>query len=288
MKSCVKLIGNTFLFWLLLNGNAQATGCSTVDKYTLASTMNIDSSLLPILNMEIPDCSNIQLGNGYAGFVLNVDNQKINNGIRSEMSIDYPFVAGDTIEYKWSIMLPPNSVPGADANSWWLIAQWHDQPNPLLNETWATYVPKSPPVAVYAEYQSGVVGIGLQGLLGKKLTWSPVPTNTWLDLRAVIHWSTTSDGTVNISVTGHPELSMASTGQNMLNNYQHYLKLGQYRSPTIYKYAVVNIKNVKITKLTTPSKQNSGSATPITTTAATTTSTNKSKKYPTIKTVTAY
>ena len=232
-----------------MDGLAHAQGCQYVDKYKLANVMAIDQALLSVLSFEIPTCSNIHLGNGNVGFVLNEQNVKLNNGIRSELSIDYPFAEGDTIEYRWSIMFPAKDAPGGDASQWWLIAQWHDQPDPRLSETWATFKAQSPPVALYAETRSGLVGMGLQGMQGKKISWTPVPTNVWLNLRAVIHWSTTSNGTVSLSVDDHPEFDSQADGRNMLNNYQHYFKAGQYRTPTVNKYSVIYLKNVRFRKL---------------------------------------
>jgi hypothetical protein len=110
-------------------------------------------------------------------------------------------------------------------------------------------VAQSPPVAIYIQNRNGNVGIGLEGIKGKKISWTQMPTDVWLDLRVLVHWSTTSSGSVNFSVDGHPEFDFVSVGRNMLNSYQHYFKAGQYRDPSIHKYSVINIKNVRLRKL---------------------------------------
>ena len=237
-----------FIFFSMQQA-AIGQGCNLIDRYNLMHSLNIDEGLLPFLNLEVPSCSNIKLGDGYAGFILTVDNIKINNGIRSEVAIGYPFTEGDTVEYRWSIMLPEVDGPGGTARQWWIIAQWHDQPDPRRGETWATFKSQSPPVAIYVEKRNDVVGIGLQGLLGKKLSWTAAPTNTWLDLTATIHWSTTSSGSVRLSVARHPEFEFISYGKNMLNNYQHYFKAGQYRTPEVIGNSAIYIKDIKFRTL---------------------------------------
>ncbi|MBS1142133.1 MAG: signal peptide protein [Proteobacteria bacterium] len=232
-----------------LAGGAHAQGCALVDKYKLASVMSIDPVLIPLLNLEIPSCANIVLGDSYAGFLLNATNQPLNGGIRSELAIDFPFVEGDTVEYRWSVMIPTQDPPGGDSQQWWVIAQWHDQPDPRLGQTWATLKPQSPPVAIYIERRNGIVGIGLQGMQGKKNSWAPVPLGVWLKLNATIRWSTTTTGSILFSVEGHPELDSILSGPNMLNGYKHYFKAGQYRAPSVSKASLIYLKNVRFRQL---------------------------------------
>jgi hypothetical protein len=238
-----------FIFSFCFNHVVNAQGCPDIDKNKLATTMRVDSSLVKLMNMEIPECKNLSLFSGYAGFVLDEKNTYLNKGIRSEISIDFPFVEGETIEYRWSIMVPSKNSPGGDSKQWWVIAQWHDQPDPRLGQTWATFKAQSPPVAIYIERRNGKVGLGLQGMRGKKISWSSIPTDVWLDLNTSIHWSRGRFGYVNFSVKGHPELDAISTGPNMLNGYQHYFKAGQYRAPTANQRSVIYIKNIHFRKL---------------------------------------
>jgi hypothetical protein len=226
-----------------------AQGCAQLDKHQLANAMGIDQELIPWMNLEIPTCANIHVGGGYAGFVLDEVNVKLHEGVRSEISIDYPFVEGDTIEYRWSILVPSQGAPGGDAHQWWLIAQWHDQPDFRVGETWATLKAQPPPVAIFIESRNGVPGIGLYGLPGKKISWSPVPTDVWLDLGVVVHWSTASGGSVRFFIDGHPEFDVTATGRNMLNGYRHYFKVGQYRAPWIRQLSVLYVRNVRFRKL---------------------------------------
>lgn len=233
----------------LLSGNANAQSCPELDKYRLARVMAIDPPLIPILNLEIPSCANINVAEDYAGFVLNDENIRLNNGVRSEIAIDFPFQEGDVIEYRWSVMLPSVGAPGGEGGPWWLIAQWHDQPDPRLGETWANFKAEPPPVAVFVERRNGVLGIGLNSLGGQKGQWSPVPTNVWMNIRVMIHWSRGGDGYVRLTVDDRPGIVLSAMGVNMLNRYRHYFKAGQYRAPWVRQYAVVYMKNIRFRKL---------------------------------------
>lgn len=226
-----------------------AQGCYSINKDKLASTIGINHELIPYLLLEIPGCENIILNNNYATFVLNEHNEKLNGGTRTEISINYPFTEGDDVEYRWSIMIPSEAAPGGNTKEWWVIAQWHDQPDPRLGETWANFKGQPPPVAIYIENRDGNVGIGLSGIGGKKISWAPVPSDVWLDLQVKIHWSTTTDGVVSFGIDKHPDSYVVSKGRNMLNGYQHYFKAGQYRAPWVKKYSVINVKNVIFKKL---------------------------------------
>lgn len=238
-----------FLSLLLIAGHAIAQSCADVDKHRLGQAMGIDAGLRPLLNLEIPSCANIRLGADHAIFVLNEENQRLHNGIRSEIGIDFPFQEGDVIEYRWSVLLPSAGTPGGGADQWWLIAQWHDQPDPRLGETWDNFKAESPPVAVFVERRNGIAGIGLNSLRGQKGQWAPVPLDTWMDVRVMIHWSRGIDGYVRLTVDGRPEISLSAMGRNMLNGYQHYFKAGQYRAPSIKQYSAVYLKNIRFRKL---------------------------------------
>lgn len=249
MISFVKFVGSAMLMIGLMVGAAQAQGCKLVDKQQLAKVMAIDPALVPLLNLEIHGCENIIVGSTDAGFVLNEQNYLVNGGVRSELAIDFPFVEGDTVEYRWSVLIPTVDTPGGDSNEWWLIAQWHDQPDPRIGQTWSTLKAQPPPLAVHIEKRNGIVGIGLSGILGKKLSWAPVPTGVWLNLSATIRWSTGANGAISFRVDNHPEMDAVASGQNMLNGYKHYFKAGQYRTPYVSRYSVIYMKNIRFRKL---------------------------------------
>jgi Polysaccharide lyase len=240
--SVVLALLNTFF---LSTANGQE--CKVPSKQALATAMSIDQELVKHLYLEIPTCEHIKLGRGYASFILKSQNPELNNGIRSEIAIDFPFVEGDTIEYRWSIKLPEENTPGGLSNEWWLVTQWHDQPDRRIGETWATFPPQNPPLSIYVEKRNGIVGLGLQGLRGKKLSWTPVPIGSWLKLSLLVRWSTGGHGSATLRLNdGHEFVSL---GPNMLNDFQHYFKAGQYRSSTINRAATIDIKDVRFIKV---------------------------------------
>lgn len=245
------LCSASILVSFFVTGQLYASGCETVDKYHIANGLSVDKKLLSQVSVEIASCDNVSVHDGYVGFILNEKKDVIHSGIRSEVSIDFPFSEGETVEYRWSIMLPKNDFAGAKINrgEWWIIGQWHDQPDPYLGETWSTYKASPPPVAVYIETRNGVLGIGLQTMRNKvfkKHNWVPIPLDVWINLDVTIHWSQAELGFVSLRIDKEAQHDVISLGSNMLNNYQHYLKLGQYRSPRFEKKSVIYIKDVQI------------------------------------------
>jgi hypothetical protein len=249
----IRLGGHLILTALLLVGgsilNASAHSCDKIDRQTLAKALAVEQRLIPYMHLEIPSCNHVQLHDGHASFILTDQDSMINNGVRSEFTFDYPFREGDMIEYRWAMMLPSVNTPGSRAARWWVVAQWHDQPNPRLGETWPTFRPKPPPVAIFVEQRQGVIGIGIQDEHAIKHSWSPVPLDVWLDVSVVIHWSTRTNGWALMTVNGQRRFPHRYDGRTMLNNYQHFLKLGQYRAPGVGSRSVVNMKAVQIQKI---------------------------------------
>ncbi len=216
--------------------------------------LGMDEDLIPMMGLEIPSCANVIFNQDGLGFVLNEFNLKLHNGIRSEISVNYPYSEGDTVEYIWLAMFPSSAPPGGRSDQWWSIAQWHDQPDLRIGETWANFKVNSPPLAIFVENRNGALGIGLNGLKGRRVNWRPVPLDVWLEMRVTVRWSTKDDGYARLRVLGSDELDMITLGRNMLNSYQHYFKLGQYRAPTVKNLSVVYYKDLKFKNLSKKTK----------------------------------
>lgn len=216
----------------------------------IAPKIGLASSLVSTSNLEIPECVNLSVGDDYIAFILNNTNRKLNNGIRSELAIGYPYLEGDVVHYSWSMLLPSESFPQGDFDKWWLVAQWHDQPDPKLGETWSSFKSQSPPVAIYVERRGGDVGIGLSKSKGVKVTWGKVPLDKWLNVEVLIKWSTANDGFVDLNVSNlnMPSLRQSFQGSNMNNSYHHYFKVGQYRHPDYSIKSQVLVKNISFSK----------------------------------------
>lgn len=193
----------------------------------------------------------------YVGFTLFPLQPKLNYGIRSEISVDYPFSEGDTLRYSWSFMIPEDFIYDMPEPQWWVVGQWHDQPDIARGETWDNYPGNSPPVSFYLGMLEG------QFYLGFTYGFNPVTMEyyhlnkeelillepgTWLRLSTVISWSRT-EGSVRVYLDDQKEPYINKKAANMLNQYQHYLKLGQYRHPDISSSNTVYYRDLFIEEL---------------------------------------
>lgn len=179
---------------------------------------------------------------------------KVNKGMRSEVSVDYPYIQGDTVCYSWRFMLPKDFVCDAPKNRWWIIGQWHDQPNVMQGESWETFSSRSPPVLLGLGELEGRPAIGftygptVDGQ--KQQSFGPIflERGKWHSLAVVIRWSQGADGKATVFLDDHTTAAISVDGPNMNNDYQHYLKLGMYRHPAISTENWITIGNVEITK----------------------------------------
>lgn len=235
----------TLLLFSLFNHFAYAQ-CRDIDKKQVAEVLNAPH-LSDIVSIEAADCASIQLAENTLSSFLNADTQKIYNGVRAEVVVNYPFNEGDQVTYQLEVKFPEVfQADDKENNRWWLIAQWHDQPNKNIGETWKNFPSLSPPIAIYVESRDGVPGMGLIMFGKNKLSWNPIPLEKWLTLNITMRWSSQDDGIVDFSVKQYPEFQVNVTGKNMNNAYQHYLKFGQYRHPNIKLSSQVMFKNLAI------------------------------------------
>jgi len=241
----------TFILLLLLTQKAFAN-CNEISNKKIATALNA-TDLIPWMSLEAAECRSITLEHDSAAFRLDAQTQKIHNGIRAEVLVNYPFVEGDEITYTVDIKLPQDFQGDTPQNRWWIIAQWHDQPDLRLNETWENFPKRSPPVSIYVEEQNGKVGIGLEVRDKEKngrrqKSWFALPLGEWLTLKTTMHWSTEQDGWVDFSVANHPEFNRKIVGSNMHNSFGHYLKMGQYRHPEIKQSNTIYLRNLSISR----------------------------------------
>lgn len=224
-----------------------AAAC-TVDQPAIAAALGI-KSLARFLTIEAANCAAMSVHGDAVEFRLPVQAIPVAGGVRTEVALDYPFVEGDTVRYGWDLRIPAGFRGDAPRNRWWSVAQWHDQPDRRIGETWATFPGRSPPLSVYLEERADGIGIGLRTNDAGARSWTRVPPDTWLRIAVTIHWSRSGAGAAVLEVAGRPEFSVSVTGPNMYNSYQHYLKLGQYRHPDIATGNSIYIRNVNLTKI---------------------------------------
>ncbi len=239
-----------FLLW--------APACSHADLRELELTYlrsAVSPDLLQYASIEIPAIENIRQGTDPQGNHLELRTYRgqplKNGGVRAEISIDYPFQDGDTVRYSWRMMLPADFVSDAPANRWWLVAQWHDQPDRTRGETWSGYPAHSPSVGLgYGQLAGqdtlsllyGAPDPGPGGLI-------PISRGAWHAISVEITWSTGARGKVRVFIDGSKTPAREASGRNMYNTFQHYMKLGMYRQPDIRGDTWIYIGGVTIQRL---------------------------------------
>ena len=233
--------------WAPASSYSQAPGCPEIDRLTMARALGIPD-LAGFVSVETARCSGLQMEAGRIGFRLSDTTLPVHGGIRSEVAVDYPYREGETVRYAWEMLFPGPFAGDAPLKRWWLVAQWHDQPDRRIGEKWDGFPPRSPPVAIYVEERDGEPGIGLIMNGNDKRSWTRLPRDTWLQVSVTMRWSTRDDGNVTLDVADRPEFFVSVAGQNMHKGFQHYLKLGQYRHPQIKTDNTVFFRKMNITK----------------------------------------
>ena len=175
----------------------------------------------------------------YLGLRVFPGQRRVHGGVRAEVSVDYPFREGDRVRYAWRFRFPHDFATDAPDNRWWVIGQWHDQPDPRRGETWDGFPSRSPPVVLGVGERDGRLGIGLgyglttDGNRQQELGPLWVERGRWHRIAVVVRWSQGPDGAAEVFLDDAPRASLAAQGPNMNNRYQHYWKLGHYRHPDI-------------------------------------------------------
>jgi hypothetical protein len=211
--------------------------------------------LMRYAGIEVPSQENIRILSDTTGryleFRLVPGQAKKNNGIRAEISVDYPYKVGDVVRYKWKMRLPEDFKADDPQNRWWVMGQWHDQPDRTKGENWQGFPAHSPPVSFNYVRKDGKDYLSL--LVGspkmKSVGLVPITRDAWHSLDVVIKWSNGSEGKVSMFFDGSKDPVVAGNGPNMHNGYQHYLKLGMYRHPEIRTENRLAIRDVSIEKL---------------------------------------
>jgi hypothetical protein len=213
----------------------------------------VPSDLMGYSHLEVAAAADLQSMSDGSGPFLGLRTYQVqplvNSGVRAEVSVDYPFVQGQTVRYSWRFGITPDFVSDSPNNRWWLFGDWHDQPDPSLGQTWATYVAHSPSVGLgYGQidgqdYLSLLYGAPNPATVAGLI---PFSRGVWHTLVAEITWSQGADGHIALYLDGSATPVQQASGANMYNNYQHYMKLGTYRDPDIVGDTWVYVRDVKI------------------------------------------
>ncbi len=211
--------------------------------------------LIRCAGVEVPSQENIHTRSDSTGryleFRLVPGQAKKNNGIRAEISVDYRYNVGDVVRYKWKMRLPEDFKADDPQNRWWVMGQWHDQPDRTKGETWQGFPAHSPPVSFNYGRRDGKDFLSL--MVGsprmKSVGLLPITRGAWHSIDVIIKWSQGSDGKVAVFFDGAKAPTVSGAGPNMHNGFHHYLKLGMYRHPEIATENRLDIRGVSIEKL---------------------------------------
>ncbi|MCR4322641.1 MAG: polysaccharide lyase [Candidatus Azambacteria bacterium] len=209
--------------------------------------------LLEYAHIEVPSAENIKIesenNKQYLALRVYQGQELKSGGVRAEVSVDYPYKEGEAVRYSWQVRIPENFQSDAPKNRWWLMGQWHDQPDPRKGETWEMFPRNSPLVAVGYAMVDGQDVFGLIHEHGQKdFITTSVTRGVWHTIAIEIVWSQGDDGRVRMFFDDITHPVAEYTGKNMLNAYQHYLKVGLYRHNEITADSTIHIRDISITK----------------------------------------
>lgn len=210
-----------------------------------------DASLLRYTTAEIPSAGHYTaLRNGITTKLFTTSTP-INSGQRCELTLNVPYEDGDVIEYEWKIMIGSVFTPDP-SNRWYLMGQFHDQPDQDLGQTWGNY-PGASPLEYFAYGNvSGqhYLAMSHSGVISTNpAEWVKLTTDQWVGIKLRIRWSQDANkGWMQLYQDGI--LIMTRTGANMANAAEMYLKLGQYRHNSFLQNCDVSYRDVYVRKIT--------------------------------------
>lgn len=157
--------------------------------------------------------------------------QIVQNGNRAEIKISDYFSGDYTFHYRFQFMLPADYVSDG---RWQSLAQWHDQPDTSVGQTWADYPASSPPLALLFENDSVYIHLSPER---RKMHYSnpvKIERDRWNKVEFIVNWSLGENGSVLAYVNDEllvPENSDLDgyTGPNLFNRAGNYFKFGLYR-----------------------------------------------------------
>lgn len=232
---------------------ATPEGLRALELSYLESAM--DPSLFDVALLELAGIENVSTssdeGGPFLALRLYPNQPKKNNGVRSELSIDYPYQQGETVRYTWQFRVPEGFPNDAPENRWWVLADWHDQPDKTKGETWETYdgIGQSAPIIFGYGFLDGKDQVSFTyGTNHRPIGTFPFTKGEWHTITIEVTWSQGSSGKAVVYVDEAVEPAFSVSGPNMLNAYQHYMKLGMYRHPDIALDNTIHIRQVRITK----------------------------------------
>ncbi len=241
---------------LLLQSCSQVSGPDGRERELSYLRCIMPENLLEFAHVEVSAIENIAIqGEGadqYLGLHLFAGQKKINKGLRAEISVDYPHQSGDTVRYAWRFMVPKGFQSDAPQNRWWIIGQWHDQPNRDRGESWDGFPSNSPPVLLSIGELDGRLGIGMAYGPDQSQKRGPffIEPGRWHSIAVEIRWAQSADGRAVLFLDDMNQPTAEFDGPNMHNDFRHFLKLGMYRHPEIATDNWIYLDDLTITTQT--------------------------------------
>lgn len=243
--------------WSLWPGGEPPPDPALKDAFLRAA---LSAELIPYGEIEAPSLRFVRIDTDETGrqsLALRASHlEQVKGRSRAEISVDYPFSVGDRLRYAWEFKLDPALAfeyeSDDPATHWWVIAQWHDQPDLNLGETWDDFPSHSPAILFSYGRLDGqdMLGFSYGASELRDLAAVPFARGQWHRLELDVTWSQGSDGLAIASLDGQ-EFARGS-GLNMYNAFQHYFKAGSYRHPGITGDGWVYLRNVQIEQVSAP------------------------------------
>jgi len=232
----VKTLGKLF-FSHLLSVYSHAQGCNTAEISRI-----IKSNIHTLYGVESASCD-------YVYIIGDVINLKLTGGSkiqRSEIVIDPLNQNNSIVEYGFKVRF--DGIVGINfSDDWWIFSQFHDQPNREKGENWESYK-KSPPS--FATYIRAYGDYGDICLSGKSIPMGVgcrrVSFDREIDLKFIVKWSFSSDGFVFLIICDNFCTTLHFFGKNMINDYRHYFKIGQYVGGGEDIFGVLSFRDIYI------------------------------------------
>jgi len=165
---------------------------------------------------------------------------------RSEIQLKGTAQEGTEIYYSWKLKIDSSYE---ESNDWQVIGQFHDQPDPAIGETWATYPAHSPSLAY--NYRQGQLIIAVYSWETNKvmeIAIVPLSKNTWHTIITHVYWSVENKGFIEASLDGIAIKAANGesryTARNCFNKAGNYLKIGLYRDKNITTLGTVYYDDV--------------------------------------------
>lgn len=211
----------------------------------------MSDELAEFSDLQVPAIENLEiLTEGDERFLelrMFPNQRSTNKGYRAEVSVDFPHELGNTVVYDWRMRIPGDSETDIE-NRWWILGQWHDQPDLRIGETWDGFPLKSPSVLVGYGHIDGqdVVSMAYGAPDLVDTIHTPLSRDVWHDMRMVIHWSMDDKGWAQLYMDDLETPFAVAEGRNMHNSFQHFMKLGMYRDPGIQVNSRIQLDNISV------------------------------------------